>query len=162
MSRLADTDVQPVQSTDAPLLSVVLPCLNEADTLGICINKVYRAFNELNIDGEIIVADNGSTDDSQRIAQTAGARLIHVPERGYGHALMAGISAARGRYIVMADADDSYDLLELPRFLEKLREGYDLVQGCRLPTGGGTIAPGAMPPLHRFLGNPGLSMIARW
>ena len=138
-----------------------MPCLNEAETLGRCIDKAQRALSEHGIAGEVIVADNGSTDGSPGIALARGARLVHVPERGYGRALMAGIAAARGRYIVMGDADDSYDFGELPRFVEKLREGYDLVQGCRLESGGGRVAPGAMPFLHRWWGNPMFSWLAR-
>ncbi|HEX8524629.1 MAG TPA: glycosyltransferase family 2 protein [Tepidisphaeraceae bacterium] len=145
-----------------PEISVVLPCLNEADTLGRCIQKAYRAFALNDIHGEVVVADNGSTDDSVKIAHQAGARVVHVEERGYGSALQAGIEAARGKFILMADADDSYDLLATPEFLAKLRDGYELVQGCRLPRGGGTINDGAMPLLHRYAGNPTLSAIARW
>jgi glycosyltransferase involved in cell wall biosynthesis len=143
-------------------LSVVLPCLNEADTLVTCIDKAKRAMAEHNITGEIVVADNGSTDNSRELATTAGARVVAVEEAGYGNALRGGIAAARGRFILMADADDSYDLLELPKFVEHLRGGADLVQGCRLPAGGGTVKPGAMPFLHRWWGNPLLSFLARW
>lgn len=143
-------------------VSVVMPCLNEADTLGACLLKARRALDEQGINGEIIVADNGSSDGSQAIAIGHGARVVNVVERGYGCALMGGIAAARGRYIIMGDADDSYDFSELPKFVQKLREGYDLVQGCRLPGGGGTIKPGAMPFLHRWWGNPLFSIIARW
>ena len=143
-------------------LSVVLPCLNEADTLVTCIDKAKRAMAEHNITGEIVVADNGSTDNSRELATTAGARVVAVEEAGYGNALRGGITAARGRFILMADADDSYDLLELPKFVEQLRAGADLVQGCRLPAGGGTVKPGAMPFLHRWWGNPLLSFLARW
>jgi len=142
-------------------VSIVMPCLNEADTLETCITKAQRALRENGIPGEVIVADNGSADGSQSIATRAGARLIHVEPRGYGNALMGGISAARGKYIIMGDADDSYDFLEIPRFVEKLRQGFDLVQGCRLPSGGGSILPGAMPFLHRRLGNPLFSALAR-
>jgi glycosyltransferase involved in cell wall biosynthesis len=144
-------------------LSVVIPCLNEADTLAECVEKAQRTINENRIAAEVIVADNGSTDGSQDIAKRLGARLVHVPERGYGSALMGGIAAARGRFILMGDADGSYDFEEIPRFLAKLREGYDLVQGCRLPSGGGKVMPGAMPALHRWFGNPVFSMLAqRW
>jgi glycosyltransferase involved in cell wall biosynthesis len=143
-------------------LSVILPCLNEADTLARCIDKARRALAEHGIRGEIVVADNGSSDGSQKIATDAGARVVDVAEKGYGQALRGGIEAARGKFILMADADDSYDLLELPKFVEKLREGYELEQGCRLPRGGGTILPGAMPPLHRWCGNPLFSLIGRW
>lgn len=142
-------------------LSVVMPCLNEADTLEICVKKAQTALKEFDISGEIIIADNGSTDGSQDIAEQLGARLIHVDEKGYGAALMGGIGAARGRYVIMGDADDSYDFTEIPRFVEKLREGYDLVMGCRLPWGGGTIMPGAMPWKHRWIGNPVLTTIGR-
>jgi glycosyltransferase involved in cell wall biosynthesis len=142
-------------------LSVVMPCLNEAETLGTCIAKAQQAMREHHIAGEIVVADNGSTDGSQRIAERLGARVVHVEEKGYGNALMGGIAAARGRYVIMGDADDSYDFLEVPRFLEKLREGFDLVQGCRLPRGGGRVLPGAMPLLHRWWGNPMFSWMVR-
>jgi glycosyltransferase involved in cell wall biosynthesis len=145
-----------------PEVSIVMPCLNEADTLASCIAKATQAIKARNLAGEIIVADNGSTDGSQAIATQLGARLINVRERGYGSALMAGIAAARGKFIIMGDADDSYDFREAPKFLEKLREGFDIVQGCRLPTGGGTILQGAMPFLHRTWGNPMFSFLARW
>jgi glycosyltransferase involved in cell wall biosynthesis len=142
-------------------LSVVMPCLNESDTLEICIEKAKQSLSEHSITGEIVVADNGSTDGSQEIASKIGARVIKVQERGYGSALMGGIAAARGKFIIMGDADDSYDFLEIPSFVKKLREGFDLVQGCRLPSGGGKILPGAMPFLHRWLGNPMFSMLSR-
>lgn len=142
-------------------LSVVMPCLNEADTLEICISKVLRVFEEQGIAGEIIVADNGSHDGSQKIAERLGARVENIREIGYGAALMGGITAARGHFVLMGDADDSYDFLEIPKFIEKLREGHDLVQGCRLPKGGGTVLPSAMPFLHRWLGNPMLSAMVR-
>jgi len=139
-----------------------MPCLNEAETLERCIDKALRAMRAAGIDGEVVVADNGSTDGSIGIAGSAGARVVHVAERGYGSALMAGIAAAHGRFVLMGDADDSYDFLEAPRFVEALRKGFDLVQGCRLPRGGGTVAPGAMPFLHRWWGNPMFSAMARW
>jgi glycosyltransferase involved in cell wall biosynthesis len=146
----------------APLeVSVVMPCLNEADTVAACVGKARRALTEAGIVGEVIVADNGSTDASRELAETAGARVVPVAEKGYGAALMGGIAAASGRYVVMGDADESYDFLEVPRFVEKLREGNDLVQGCRLPSGGGRVLPGAMPFLHYWLGNPIFSAIAR-
>jgi glycosyltransferase involved in cell wall biosynthesis len=129
-------------------LSVVMPCLNEADTLETCIVKALRAMREIGIRGEVVVADNGSEDGSLEIGARAGARVVNVAARGYGNALMGGIVAARGRYVLMGDADDSYDFLELPRFVDKLREGFALVQGCRRPTGGGRILPGAMPFLR--------------
>src|SRR5262245_33350428 len=144
-------------------LSVVMPCLNEADTLGTCVRKARQAILENGIAGEVVVADNGSTDGSREIAVELGARVVPVSARGYGNALMGGIAASRGRFIIMGDADDSYDFLEIPKFVERLREGYDLVQGCRLPSGGGTVMPGAMPPSHRWLGNPAFSFLAqRW
>jgi len=152
----------PPKMSAAPELSVVMPCLNEADTIAICIEKAKRAIAEHGIDAEIVIADNGSTDGSQEIARRLGARVVPVAERGYGAALMGGITAARGTYVMMGDADDSYDWLEIPRFLAKLREGYALVQGCRLETGGGTVKPGAMPFLHRWWGNPMFTMLARW
>jgi glycosyltransferase involved in cell wall biosynthesis len=142
-------------------LSVVMPCLNEADTLEICIRKAQHALEDHSIRGEIIVADNGSVDGSPGIAERMGARVIHVSEKGYGNALLGGITAARGKYVLMGDADDSYDFLEIPKFVRKLREGYDLVQGCRFPSGGGSVMPHAMPYLHRRWGNPMLSRIAR-
>ena len=138
-----------------------MPCLNEADTLEVCIVKAQRAMTEHQIDGEIIVADNGSTDGSQDIARRLGARVVDVKQKGYGSALMGGIAAARGKYVIMGDADDSYDFGEIPSFVAKLRDGYELVQGCRLPWGGGTVMPGAMPVLHRWWGNPAFTMMAR-
>jgi len=145
-----------------PELSVVMPCLNEADTIAIVIEKAQRAITENGINAEIVIADNGSTDGSPEIARKLGARVVAVDQRGYGAALMGGINAARGTYVMMGDADDSYDWGEIPRFLAKLREGFDLVQGCRLETGGGTVKPGAMPFLHRWWGNPMFSALARW
>jgi len=145
-----------------PELSVVMPCLNEADTIAIVIEKAQRAITENGINAEIVIADNGSTDGSPEIARKLGARVVAVDQRGYGAALMGGINAARGTFVMMGDADDSYDWGEIPRFLAKLREGFDLVQGCRLETGGGTVKPGAMPFLHRWWGNPMFSALARW
>jgi glycosyltransferase involved in cell wall biosynthesis len=142
-------------------LSIVMPCLNEAATVADCVTQAREAIARCGIRGEVIVADNGSTDGSQAIAERLGARVIPVRERGYGNALMGGIASARGRFVIMGDADDSYDFLEIPRFVEKLREGYDLVQGCRLPAGGGRVMPGAMPTLHRYWGNPMFSAMAR-
>ena len=153
--------MQTESSVVVPEVSVVMPCLNEADTLEICILKAQSALAGHQIDGEIIVADNGSTDGSQDIARRLGARVVDVPHKGYGAALMGGIAAANGRYVIMGDADDSYDFGEIPRFVEKLREGYELVQGCRLPWGGGTVKPGAMPFLHRWWGNPAFTLMAR-
>lgn len=145
-----------------PELSIVIPCLNEAETLGACISKANAAMLASGIQAEVIVADNGSTDGSLEIANRLGALVIPIAEKGYGNALMGGFAAARGRYVLMADGDDSYDLGEAPRFVETLRQGYDLVQGCRLPSGGGTVRPGAMPFLHRIWGNPMFSALARW
>jgi glycosyltransferase involved in cell wall biosynthesis len=142
-------------------LSVVMPCLNEADTLATCVRKARGAMERAGIVGEVIVADNGSTDASREIALAEGARLVPVRDRGYGAALIGGIEAARGRFVIMGDADDSYDFCEVPKFVERLREGYELVQGCRLESGGGRVLPGAMPRLHRWLGNPMFSRIAR-
>lgn len=145
-----------------PEVSIVMPCLNEADTLEQCIRKAHEGLAAAGINGEIVVADNGSTDGSQDIARRAGARLVPVQAPGYGNALMGGIMAAHGKYVIMGDADDSYDFREVGKFVERLRQGYDLVQGCRLPKGGGRTLPGAMPFLHRWWGNPMFSMLARW
>lgn len=139
-------------------LSVVMPCLNEAETLAVCIEKALRALRDGNISGEVIIADNGSTDGSQAIAEKLGARVAPVTEKGYGNALMGGINAARGRFVLMGDADDSYDFGALAVFMEPLRAGADLVMGNRFKGG---IRPGAMPPLHRYLGNPVLTGIGR-
>jgi glycosyltransferase involved in cell wall biosynthesis len=139
-------------------LSVVMPCLNESETVGVCVRKAIIALRDSNIAGEVIVADNGSTDGSQEIARSEGARVIPVAEKGYGNALNAGIEAAHGEYVLMADSDDSYDFSHIPRFLEKLRAGSDLVMGNRFRGG---IADNAMPPLHRYLGNPGLTGVGR-
>ena len=141
-----------------PELSVVMPCLNEARTLGACINLIQTTFAENQISGEVIVADNGSTDGSPNIAESLGARVVAVTERGYGNALIGGIEAARGKFVIMGDADCSYDFGHIPRILEKLRRGDDLVMGNRFRGG---IKPGAMSNLHRYLGNPVLSGIGR-
>jgi glycosyltransferase involved in cell wall biosynthesis len=155
----ANTQVQPTDSaTEAIELSIVLPCLNEAETLESCISKAQRFLYDHNVPGEVIVADNGSTDGSQQIARRLGARVVPAAARGYGNALIAGIQAASGKYVVMGDADDSYDFADLSAFVEKLRQGYDLVMGNRFRGG---IKPGAMPPLHRYLGNPVLTAIGR-
>jgi len=142
-------------------LSVVMPCLDEADTIETCISKAMRAMREHDIRGEVVVADNGSRDASVAIAERCGARVVHVAEKGYGSALMGGIEASQGRIVLMGDADDSYDFLEIPAYVDKMRDGYDLVQGCRLPAGGGRVLPGAMPFLHRWFGNPLLSWLVR-
>jgi len=150
---------QLVATTSCALeVSVIMPCLNEAETLATCIIKAQQALQENKIQGEVIVADNGSTDGSQAIAIHLGARVVPVPARGYGHALMGGIAAAQGRFIIMGDADDSYDFANIMPFLTKLREGHDLVMGNRFAGG---IKPGAMPLLHKYLGNPILTGIGR-
>ncbi len=139
-------------------LSIIMPCLNEAETLATCIEKAQHSLHEHQIAGEIIVADNGSTDGSQEIATLQGARVVSVAAKGYGSALMGGIAAARGKFIIMGDADDSYDFSSLGPFIEELRAGHDLVMGNRFHGG---IKPGAMPPLHRYLGNPVLTFVGR-
>jgi len=139
-------------------LTILMPCLNEAETLATCITKARTSLQNLNIDGEVLIADNGSTDGSQQIATSLGARVVQVERKGYGNALMRGIATARGKYVIMGDSDDSYDFTALGPFVEKLRAGYDLVMGNRFLGG---IQPGAMPPLHRYLGNPVLTSIGR-
>jgi glycosyltransferase involved in cell wall biosynthesis len=139
-------------------LSILMPCLNEAETLEICIEKAQKSLRELDIVGEVIIADNGSTDGSQEIATRMGARVVPIAAKGYGSALMGGIIAARGTYIIMGDADDSYDFSNLGAFVEKLRGGCDLVMGNRFQGG---IKPGAMPPLHKYLGNPVLTWVGQ-
>jgi glycosyltransferase involved in cell wall biosynthesis len=129
---------------------VVIPCLDEADSIEIVVSKAAATMREHGIDGEVVVADNGSTDGSAGLAERAGARVVHEPRRGYGSAYLAGFGAARGRFILMGDADDSYDFGEIPRFVEPLRDGADMVIGNRLPN----VRPGAMPWLHRYVGNP--------
>lgn len=141
-----------------PELTIVLPCLNEARTLAICIEKAYAALDENEISGEVIVADNGSSDGSPQIAAANGARVVNVDTRGYGAALNGGIQAARGRYVLVADADDSYEFAHAPRFLAELRSGAQLVVGNRFRGG---IEPGAMPLLHRYVGNPVFSFLLR-
>ncbi len=143
----------------APLeLTILMPCLNEAETLAACIDKAMGYLARSGVRGEVLIADNGSTDGSQDIARSLGARVVPVSRRGYGAALIAGIEAARGRFVIMGDSDDSYDFTSLDPFVEKLREGHQLVMGNRFLGG---IAPGAMPPLHRYLGNPVLTAIGR-
>ncbi len=143
------------------VLTVLMPCLDEAETIAACVRQARAALETLGIRGEVLVADNGSTDGSVEIAEKAGARVVRVPEKGYGSALRAGIEQARGRWIVMGDADASYDFSSLAPFIECLREGSELVMGCRMPRGGGRILPGAMPWKHRWIGNPVLSFIGR-
>ncbi|HKF26281.1 MAG TPA: glycosyltransferase family 2 protein, partial [Candidatus Acidoferrum sp.] len=142
--------------TEAVDVSVVIPCLNEANSLGICVEKARKALLEARLRGEVIVADNGSTDGSIEIAQKTGARVVPVVQRGYGSALKAGIRAARGAFIVMGDADDSYDFSDVPRFVEEWRKGNDVVMGNRFA---GEIKPGAMPWHHKYIGNPGLTAL---
>jgi len=152
-------EVAPAGSGDSgPEVSVVMPCLNEAQTLPACIEQIQRTFREHNLRGEIVVADNGSEDGSPEIAARMGARVARVPRKGYGSALMGGIAAAQGKFVVMGDADCSYEFGHIQRFLEKLRAGNDLVMGNRFRGG---IQPGAMSALHRYLGNPVLSGIGR-
>jgi glycosyltransferase involved in cell wall biosynthesis len=139
-------------------LSIVMPCLNEANTVGTCVKKALAYLDMHKIRGEVIVADNGSTDGSRASAARLGARVLHVQSRGYGNALRAGIEAARGTFVVMGDSDDSYDFSALQPFVEQLRKGYDLVLGNRFQGG---IAPGAMPVLHKFFGNPLITFIGR-
>src|SRR5262249_4128217 len=133
-------------------------CLNEAETVETCVRKAMGFLAESGIDGEVVVADNGSTDGSQRLAGSAGARVVAIKDKGYGNALMGGIAAAPGQYVIMGDADDSYDFTNLMPFVTELRKGYDLVMGNRFKGG---IEPGAMPKLHKYLGNPVLSFIGR-
>jgi len=139
-------------------VSIVMPCLDEARTVGVCVSKAHGFLVRSGVSGEVIVADNGSIDGSKDIARDAGARVVEIVARGYGSALKGGIKAAQGKYIIMGDADDSYDFAALEKFVELLREGADLVMGNRFAGG---IMPGAMPPLHRYLGNPVLSFIGR-
>jgi glycosyltransferase involved in cell wall biosynthesis len=152
----ATTTGSPDSRANPTDVSVVIPCLNEANSLGICVEKALNAFRSFGLRGEVVVADNGSTDGSVEIAEKLGARVVHVLQRGYGSALQSGIEAARGKYIIMGDADDSYDFSEVPRFVEKLQSGYDVVMGNRFR---GEIKPGAMPWHHKYIGNPVLSRV---
>ena len=142
-------------------LTILMPCLNEAETLARCIAKAQLGLERSGVRGEIVIADNGSTDGSQAIAENAGVRLVPVLEKGYGSALIGGVRAAAGEWIIMGDADDSYDFSDLTGFIKKFQTGDELIMGCRLPVGGGTISPGAMPWKNRWLGNPVLSFIGR-
>ena len=137
-------------------ISVVIPCLNEEETIGTCVKKALTAINELGVGGEVVVVDNGSNDRSAEVSRNAGARVVDQPERGYGAAYLKGFDEAKGKYVVMGDADDTYDFLDIPKFIEKLRGGADFVIGSRFR---GKILPGAMPWLHRYVGNPVLSFI---
>lgn len=152
------TIAQPCSAEEPVELSVVMPCLNESETVGTCVRKAMSVLREFAIRGEVIVADNGSTDGSRELARNLGARVIHVAEKGYGSALKGGILRARGQYVLMADADDSYDFGHIPRFLNELRNGSELVMGNRFQGG---IAKRAMPALHRFVGNPVLTAIGK-
>ena len=147
--------------TDSIELTIVIPCLNESETLGHCIEKARIGIQRSSVRGEIVVVDNGSKDNSAEIAEKLGARVVQVKKKGYGSALRGGIQAASGKWILMGDADGSYDFSEADRFVRKFQEGFELVMGCRLPSGGGRILPGAMPWKNRWLGNPVLSLIAR-
>lgn len=154
-------DASKTSTADQPRgveLTILMPCLNEAETIAVCVQKARAYLERSGVQGEVLVADNGSTDGSQAIATQNGARVIPVASRGYGAALLGGIEAARGTYVIMGDADDSYDFTNLDAFVSKLREGYDLVMGNRFKGG---IVPGAMPFLHRYLGNPVLSAIGQ-
>jgi hypothetical protein len=158
MTRSGGRPAGPSHALAVPTLSVVMPCLNEARTVSVCVAKAIAYFERAGIDGEVIIADNGSTDGSPELAIAAGARVVHVAERGYGAAIAGGLRTARGRWVVMGDADDSYDFGRLDGFVERLRGGAHLVMGNRFAGG---IEPGAMPKLHRWLGNPVLSFIGR-
>jgi glycosyltransferase involved in cell wall biosynthesis len=142
-------------------LTIVMPCLNEAETLARCIQNARLGIQRAGVRGQILIADNGSKDSSVLIAEKLGACVVHVKEKGYGHAVRAGVQAASGQWILMGDADDSYDFSEADRFVKKFQEGSELIMGCRLPSGGGKILPGAMPWKNRWIGNPVLSFIGR-
>jgi glycosyltransferase involved in cell wall biosynthesis len=142
-------------------VTILMPCLNEAETLADCIAAAQRGLSNAGVEGEILIADNGSTDGSQDLARKLGARVVDVPEKGYGNALRHGMEAAHGRFLIMGDSDRSYDFAEIKPFVEKLRSGADLVMGCRMPAGGGKIIQGAMPWKHRWIGNPALTFIGR-
>jgi glycosyltransferase involved in cell wall biosynthesis len=158
VSEGAQPGAERTREPDAYTVSIVMPCLNEAESLAPCLEAAKDALAKAGVPGEVIVADNGSTDGSQQLAESMGARVVDVKSRGYGSALQGGFAAARGKYILMGDADGSYDFRHLGRFLEKLDAGADLVMGNRFAGG---IAPGAMPPLHQYFGNPGLSWMGR-
>jgi hypothetical protein len=160
VARKSAAEVKPARKVaEMPVVSAIIPCLNEERTLGICIEKALDAFARRGIAGEVVVGDNGSTDRSVEIAQSLGARVVHQPVKGYGAAISAAAGAARGRYLIMADADDSYDWSQLDDFIDALEEGAELVMGNRFAGG---IEAGAMSPLHRYVGNPVLSAVARW
>lgn len=142
-------------------LSIVIPCLNEEDTVGTCVDKAFSNLKKLKISGEVILSDNGSSDNSVSIAKSKGAKIINVKNKGYGAALKTGIENSKGKYILFADADNSYDFNQIDKFYNELKKGNDLVQGCRLESGGGKIEKGAMPFSHRYFGTPLLSFVAR-
>ncbi|MDD5198741.1 MAG: glycosyltransferase family 2 protein [Terrimicrobiaceae bacterium] len=154
-------DPPPAAEASDVELSIIIPCLNESDTVGICVKKAVTWLRDNGVKGEVILADNGSTDGSIELAEGEGARVERVEARGYGNALMGGIESARGNLIIMGDADDSYDFGDLSGFVRELRAGAELVQGCRLRAGGGRVLPGAMPFLHYWWGNPMFSKMAR-
>ena len=155
---MATWEYRRIVTNDDIELSVIMPCLNEALTLAVCVRRAQETLAKHGIRGEVIVGDNGSTDGSQAIARALGACVIDVPQRGYGAALLGAIAAARGKYILMGDSDASYDFGEIPAFLHKLREGFELVMGNRFA---GSIKPGAMPWKNRYLGNPVLTGLGR-
>jgi hypothetical protein len=155
VTEAAGTPPRPIE------LTILMPCLNEAETLAACVRKARLGLERAGVQGEVLIADNGSTDGSVAIAEKLGARVVRIKERGYGSALRGGIAAARGAWVIMGDADDSYDFSSIEGFVEKFRQGYDLVMGCRLPRGGGAILPKAMPWKNRWIGNPILSLIGR-
>ena len=144
----------------SPQFTILIPCLNEEKTLGVCIEKAWQGLKDAGVGGEVLIVDNGSTDSSVEIAVQHGCKVIHVVEKGYGSALMSGIQNASGDFVIMGDADDSYDFLEIPKFVEPLMAGADFVQGCRFGNGG-VIRKGAMPFLHQWWGNPMFSFLAR-
>jgi Glycosyl transferase family 2 len=158
-TRGADGIGSAIDPSSAPLVSAIIPCLNEERTIGICVEKAFSAFARRGVRGEVVVGDNGSSDMSTEIAEALGARVVHQQVKGYGAAISAAAGAARGKYLIMADADDSYDWSQLDGFIDALEDGADLVMGNRFAGG---IEPGAMPNLHRYLGNPVLSALARW
>ena len=159
ISSLPENNSEPPASSEfPPELSIIMPCLNEEETVGVCVRKAITALREAGIAGEVIVADNGSTDGSIELAQAEGARVVNIEQKGYGNALKGGILASRGGYILMADSDDSYDFSHAPRFVNELRAGSDLVMGNRFRGG---ISKKAMPFLHRYLGNPVLTGVGR-
>lgn len=157
----SDIRTSPGSDSENIEISIVMPCLNESETLEACVAEGRQAIEDAGVSGEVVIADNGSTDGSQKIAEQASARVVNISEKDYGNALIGGIAAASSHYVMMGDADGSYNFRDLPRFLEKLQAGADLVIGCRLPKGGGTIMPEAMPWKHRWIGNPVLSGLGR-